>query len=166
MNIVSIYSAAAASFMIGRFLLREPIRNCIEGGEYPEVRRIMAIMEDDDDALKVQILFRFLFIPMVVRNYGPATLEIPLWKLFVGCIPHCIWISVLFASLGATFSDTAELIRDGKEFSFKNIRWQQGAIFVLSLLVAIILGFYARYKYRAKLALDDEAKHLTTTAKP
>lgn len=164
MNIVSIWTAAAISFVIGRFILREPVRNWIFSGDYPEVRRMMAIMEDENDALKVQILFRFLFIPMVIRNYGPATLAIPFWKLLVGCIPHCIWISVLFASLGATFSGTAELLRDGKEFSFEHIRWQQGAIFIVSFCVAIVLACYAHYKYREKLALDDEAASIAMAA--
>eukprot|EP00747_Dinoflagellata_sp_TGD_P164827 gnl/TRDRNA2_/TRDRNA2_185297_c0_seq1.p1 gnl/TRDRNA2_/TRDRNA2_185297_c0~~gnl/TRDRNA2_/TRDRNA2_185297_c0_seq1.p1 ORF type:complete len:292 (+),score=39.81 gnl/TRDRNA2_/TRDRNA2_185297_c0_seq1:108-983(+) len=156
LNFFSIVLAAVVSFLIGRCILKEPIRNCIERGDYPTARRTMLILEDEEESIKFLILFRFLFIPMFIRNYGPSTLEIPFWKLFVSCLPHSIWISILFASLGATFKDTAELVRDGKEISWDHVRWQQFIIFVVSIIVAIILAIYAQYKYNQKLEEEEK----------
>lgn len=154
-NFFAIFAAANISFCIGRLLLKEPVRNCLENGDYSRVRRMMLVLEDEENSLKFQILFRFLFIPMFIRNYGPSTLEIPMWKLSVGAIPHSVWISILFASLGATFKDTAELIRDGKEFQFTAIKWQQGLLAGAAMVVAICLGFYAHRMYVAKLEEED-----------
>lgn len=157
LNFVVIVTAAVISITIGRFFLQEPVRRWLESGEYPNVMRALLILEDDENSLRFQILFRFLFIPMAFRNYGPATLHIPLWKLYLGTLPHSAWISVLFASLGATFRDTAELVRDGKEVTFKSLKWQQLAVLCVSASVSILLAIFATLKYRERMARDDAA---------
>lgn len=159
-NFFSIWSAAMISICIGRSILKDPVRNYLSKGEWKRTRVMMMVMEDEDSSIKLQALFRFLFIPMFIRNYGPSTLEIPLWKLGVAAIPHSIWISILFASLGATFQDTAELIRDGKEADSSSIHWQQALIFCAAFIVAILLSAYAYYKYNERMHLED-AKELT-----
>lgn len=156
MNAVSIYGAALLSFILGRTVLREPVCAYLEGGSLPHLSRIMKMMEDEDDALRLQICFRFLVIPMGVRNYAPAILQIPFWKLCVGCVPHTVWISLLFASLGATFKDTAALIRDGGEFSFSRLRWQQGLIFTLSFTMTVLLAVHAWAKFSEQMPTDEE----------
>lgn len=163
LNICSIWSAAAISVILGRYFLRDAIRTSIYEGNYPKVRRMILVLEDEDNSLKFQVLFRFLFIPMFIRNYGPSTLEIPLWKLLVGSIPHSIWISFLFASLGATFKDTAALIRDGKEVDFHSMKWQQGVIFLAAILIAVVLAVYAHRKYTERMAQDEEQESLAAT---
>jgi len=159
-NFFSIYGAALGSISIGRWLLREPVRNCIEGGSYNHLRLMISILEDDQESIKLQVLFRFLFLPMFIRNYAPATLEIPIWKLFVSAIPHSIWISIMFASLGATFKDTAELVRDGNDFSLKGMKWQHLLIYCVSLAVMIFLSVYAWTKYEERKSQED-ATNLT-----
>lgn len=147
LNFWAILGAAAVSVTLGRCVLQEPIRQCILKGDYPRVRRMMLVLEDADHSLKFQVLFRFLFIPMFIRNYGPSTLQIPVWKLIVGSIPHSIWISIIFASLGATFQDAAQLIRDGKELDLKALKWQQAIVLAVALVVAGLLTAYAHRKY-------------------
>jgi len=155
LNFVVIVTAAIISITIGRYFLQAPVRRWLETGEYPHVARALMILEDDENSLRFQILFRFLFIPMAFRNYGPSTLHIPLWKLYLGTLPHSAWISVLFASLGATFRDTAELVRDGKEVTFKSLKWQQVAVLCVSATVSIVLAVFATYKYKERMERDD-----------
>lgn len=154
----AIFAAANICFLLGRVAFKEPIRNCIEAGNYPRVRRMMLVLEDETNSLKFMVLFRFLLIPMFIRNYGPATLEIPFWTLFVSAIPHSIWISIMFASLGAAFKDAAELIREGKEFEWRAIKWQQMVVFAVALVVSIIACVYAYYEYNNRLAEEDAQK--------
>jgi len=161
LNFFAITGAALLSVFLGRCCLREPIRSWLEDGDFPTTRRMLLVLEDEEYSLKFQVLFRFLFIPMFVRNYVPSTLDIPIWKLAVGSIPHSLWISLLFASIGATFKDTAQLIRDGKEVSFRDMKWQQALILVVSLVVAIVLAFYAQRKYMERVA-QEESSSLTT----
>lgn len=155
LNFASIFGAAIVSILLGRFLLQAPIRRWIEEGNYPETKRMVLVLEDEDSSIKFQVLFRFMLIPMFIRNYAPSTLNIPIWKLAVGSIPHSIWISFLFASLGASFKDAAELIRDGEEFKWSSIKWEQFLLWLVSLTVAIVLATYAHRKYKERLNEDD-----------
>lgn len=155
LNFASITSAAVVSVCLGRWALQEPIRRMLERSDQPRIRRMMMVLEDRDSSLKFQVLFRFLFIPMFLRNYGPAALRIPLWKLCLGTLPHSAWISFLFASLGATFKDAAELIKNGHEVSFEDMRWQQGILLLVSIAVMVALSWYALRKYNEALDCDE-----------
>lgn len=161
-NFCSIMGAAAMSMVLGRYVFQEPVRRYLDNGDFPAVRRMVLVLEDSDESLKFQVLFRFLFIPMFIRNYGPATLDIPLWKLLLGSIPHSFWISIIFSSLGCTFKDAAELIREEKEVSFSDMKWQQASILVVSALVAVALSFYATHKYNERVEREISDASLST----
>merc|ERR1740120_79679 len=146
-NFVAILSAALISLILGKILFKGPVRRMIIDGNYSQVRRIVLVLEDESNSLQFLILFRFLWIPMGVRNYAPAALDVEWWKLAIACVPHCIWISFIFASLGSTFKDAADLLRDGKSFDLKALKWQQLLLFAVSACVSIGLAFYAQWKY-------------------
>lgn len=156
LNFFSILAAAVISMLLGRLVLREPVRRWLEDGHYPRTRRAMLVLEDSGNSLQFQVLFRFLFIPMFVRNYAPATLDVPLWKLGLGCVPHSAWAAVLFSSLGSTFQDTAELVREGKDIDLKALKWQQVLPLVLSLACATLIAVYAHRKYSERLEQEQE----------
>lgn len=162
LNFIAILVAALVSLWLGRVLFREPVRRMIIDGNYSQVRRIMLVLEDSSSSFQFLILFRFLWIPMGIRNYGPATLDVEWWKLAVACIPHSIWISIMFASLGASFKDLADLLRDDGEFSMKALKWQQLLLFVASGSVSIILCVYAQRKYTEHL--EQEQQRFATTS--
>eukprot|EP00401_Gymnodinium_catenatum_P018151 CAMPEP_0117517532 /NCGR_PEP_ID=MMETSP0784-20121206/31660_1 /TAXON_ID=39447 /ORGANISM="" /LENGTH=282 /DNA_ID=CAMNT_0005313415 /DNA_START=99 /DNA_END=947 /DNA_ORIENTATION=- len=160
MNFVSIFGAAVLSFCIGRLFLRKTVRGWIEGSN-PRIHRMMSVMEEEEDAMKTLIFFRFLLIPMMVRNYGPSTLRVPLWKLCVASIPHDIWAAIVFASLGSTFKDA---VRKGRKLDFHSIHWQHGVAFVAAASVSVYMAFYARSKYIGRLAIESEATSLIAPA--
>lgn len=155
-DFVALMIAAIACFVLGRSLLRAPVRQCLEEGDWPRVRRMFLILEDETNSLKFMTLFRFLFIPMFLRNYGPSTLQVPIWKLSLSAIPHSMWVSILFASVGAAFQDSAQLLREGKEFEWKSIKWQQVAIFIVALIVAVLLAWYAHHEYSKKVDEEEQ----------
>lgn len=155
LNFIAIFGAAFISIVLGRSLCQEAVRSCIFDGDYPTFRRILMILEDNENTIKFLLLFRFLFIPMFIRNYGPAVLEVPLWKILISVIPHGIWISVLFASLGASFTDAAHMVRKGKELNAKSFKWQQAVIVCGGLFFTMMLTYYAHSKYMEKLDEDN-----------
>jgi len=156
LNFIAILIAALVSLWLGRVLFREPVRRMIIDGNYSQVRRIMLVLEDSNSSLQFLVLFRFLWIPMGIRNYGPATLDVDWWKLALACIPHSIWISIMFASLGASFKDLADLLRDDKEFKLSALKWQQLLLFAASSSVSIVLCLYAQRKYSEHLAQEQQ----------
>jgi len=154
-NFIAVYGASVASFLLGRWLLAAPIRQWVERCEYPELRRMVLVLEDDKESLKFQVLYRFLFMPIGLRNYVPATLKVPLWKLMLSAIPHSVYISFMFASLGCTFDSSAQLIRQGREVSLKDLKWQQLLIFIVAAAMGIALAVYAQRKYTEHLRREE-----------
>lgn len=158
-NYCAIMPAALISFLIGRCLLREHVREVVDRGDIPMARRLVLILEDEDDSLKLLTLFRFLIVPMFVRNYVAAVLEIPFWQLVFSSVPHSVWISGCLASIGAAFQDSAQLLREGKELEWGSVRWQQVASFSLGVSVTVFLSWYAHREY-ARRASEEDAREL------
>lgn len=139
----SLFVGIVVACILGRFFLQEPIREWIDGGDCPRPRAILAVLEGEQDCLTILILFRFLNMPYSLRNYGPCILRIPLGRLILSTIPHTIFHAVLFASLGAIFTDTAHLMRKGHSLSWKTLRWEETLLFAASLISTLLLGCYA-----------------------
>lgn len=147
LNFGAVYGAALVSMVLGRTLFREPVRQWLASVDYPFVRRVFRILEDADESLKLQILFRFLLIPIFIRNYAPATLHIPFWKFAVSCVPHSLWVSFLFCTMGLSLKDASEALASGEEFTLKSMGWQNVSLFGVSLVMSAALSFYAAQKY-------------------
>lgn len=166
-NFGTLIFGAAGSIAIGGVVFRDPVRGLVDGKKYPQLRKLLLVVEDSEDTLKLLVLFRFFFLPMFVRNYAFAALNIPAWKLILACVPQSAWTATMMASVGATFKDTAELIRDGKEATLSSIRWQQALVFAVSVSVSLFLTWYAYRKFREIHAEDElHAKTQPAAAAP
>lgn len=156
LNILAIWSAAMLSLFLGSLCFREPVRRKIERSNYSRIKKMMLVLEDSSDSLMFLILFRFLWIPMFIRNYAPATLEVPAWRHAVAAVPHTVWISIVFASVGSTFENMTQVAKHGRRFKFRWLRWHEWIIFVVALLMTIILGCYAQRKYAEHVKAEQE----------
>jgi len=165
-NIAAIVSAAVICILLGRGLLRDTTRSYIMDGGCPRVRRMMLVVEDHENSFLFLVLFRFLFIPMFIRNYGVATLNVSLWMLFMSVLPHSIWISVLFASMGSTLQGTVELLRQGHELSLSNLSWQQSLIVAVALAMTAVITACAHRWYAEEFAKEEEAPLRGAAAMP
>ena len=127
--------------------LQEPVRGWLDSGNFPLTQRAFHCLETADDSLQILILFRFLLMPIWMRNYGPATLRIPMWKLLVSALPHTLWVSFIFASLGTSLQDVDELFTHGSDFKLADAKWQNFAIFLVAFLTAVLVSLYSYKKY-------------------
>jgi len=163
LNFVGLYAASLICLVLGRTLLQEPIRTWLEEGYFPTARHALQVLEEADDSTQFLVLFRFLYIPIWFRNYAPATLHIPLWKLLVTAIPHTFWVSFMFASLGLSLQDANNMVSHGEKFEIWDAKWQHIAMFVVSSFMALLLSWYAYRKYAE--VMHDEGKPLNANAK-
>eukprot|EP00931_Biecheleriopsis_adriatica_P054590 TRINITY_DN32137_c0_g1_i2.p1 TRINITY_DN32137_c0_g1~~TRINITY_DN32137_c0_g1_i2.p1 ORF type:complete len:273 (+),score=42.56 TRINITY_DN32137_c0_g1_i2:125-943(+) len=132
------------SMILGRTLLQEPVRAWLEETNRPILRRAFLIMEDSEDSFRLLVMFRFLLIPIGLRNYGCATLKVDLWKLVVASVPHTLWIALACASLGASLKDVGELVREEEEEVPAHSRhWQHFAMFGVALVFMLCFSLYA-----------------------
>lgn len=143
-------TGVTVAYLVGRWAFQDPIHNWVSEGQYRRFHSVLKTLESDKDTVMLLVLFRFLMMPYILKNYIPILVRIPLWKLVLTAIPHHIWASVLFASLGSIFRDSAELLRKGGEWDWKHLKWQQMVIFAGALVCTMLISFYAYWIYRKK----------------
>lgn len=131
------------AFILGRSLCRDTVRGCLLGGNYPKAKGLIETLEAQSDVWVPLMLFRFLPVPFVLRNYTPTILNVPFFQLVLTALPHCVWQAILFASLGAMFKDAAKLARDQGKWDWNSLRWQEGLIFAGSIIGGIGCAIYA-----------------------
>lgn len=141
----ALMSAATISFIIGRTVLQDPVRALLERGDCRRAARWLRTLEGDEDSLKLLIVYRFLLIPMCLRNYGPSLLRLPLRTLVLSATPHSAWSAAIFSTAGSSLKGTAELLRDGHSLPTGHPRGLE----MLGLCVACLsLLMFAGLAYR------------------
>lgn len=148
--LVAMSIGVTLAYHVGRWAFQDPMRDWMSQGQYRRFQSVLQTLESDEDTVMLLVLFRFLMMPYILKNYIPVLIRIPLWKLALTAIPHHIWVSVLFASLGSIFKDSAELMRKGGEWDWKHLKWQQMGIFAGALVSTMLISFYAYWIYRKK----------------
>jgi uncharacterized membrane protein YdjX (TVP38/TMEM64 family) len=145
---------ALISFVIGRWMCMRSFREYIGGNDYKRVRRMMLVVEEEDNSLKFMFLFRFLFLPIWLRNYLPSLTHVSVWYFMLPVCVHAVWICAIFASVGAAAKDLAEAIAGGKD---KNHAMDpnQLAIFSVSLVCMLLISWLAYREYADKLSEEE-----------
>jgi len=144
----------STAFCIGRWAFQDAIRDCVQQGDYEKAKLALKILETDEDSFRLLVLFRFLMMPFFAKNFGVVILRIPLWKLILSAVPHHLWVAFVFASLGAVFKDSADLLRKGGTTDWNNLKWQNVAGPIAGVIGSVLIGViaYRIYQRRALYA--------------
>eukprot|EP00747_Dinoflagellata_sp_TGD_P168166 gnl/TRDRNA2_/TRDRNA2_193931_c0_seq1.p1 gnl/TRDRNA2_/TRDRNA2_193931_c0~~gnl/TRDRNA2_/TRDRNA2_193931_c0_seq1.p1 ORF type:complete len:351 (-),score=67.44 gnl/TRDRNA2_/TRDRNA2_193931_c0_seq1:136-1188(-) len=151
----ALMGGALISFVIGRYFAQEPIRSFLERSRCEKTMRWLRVLESEQESLWLLVLYRFLFIPMAVKNYGPSILHVPLSMLAASAVPHSMWSAIVFSSAGAAFRSSAELLRDGQSVHWKAPQWQHVVGLGVGFVSAILFSSLA-YRTYARKAKDEE----------
>lgn len=144
--------------------LQEPIRRWLDSGSFPLAQRAFRSLEEAHDSLQFLVLFRFLLMPIWMRNYAPATLRVPMWKLLLSALPHTLWVSFILASLGTSLQDLEDVFIQDSEFKLSNIKWQDFAVFIVACLATVFVSLYSYKKYNE--LMNDESAPLLRSKDP
>lgn len=143
---------AVLSYVIGSLLMKEPFREYIESSDYHRLRRMMSVIEEEDNSLKFTFLFRFMFIPIWIRNYVPSLLNVVFWHFLLSVLCHSVVMCLNFAAAGSAMKDMAEVIAEEKDADMKP---RDMIIFAVSLTATLLLSFLAYREYSSRLSEED-----------
>lgn len=146
--------AAVISFGIGRFLMMQSFREYIENSDYRRFKRLISVFEDADNSFKFTFLFRFLYIPIWMRNYVPSLLKVPFWHFLVSVLAHGVWICMIFAATGTASKDMSEVIADGGN-PWKKMKLRDLIVFGVAATATGILSYLAYREYSLRLEMED-----------
>lgn len=153
---LALMSAALLSFIIGRYIAQRPVRRFLKGRRFQRCMRLLSVLEDDEEqSMQLLILYRFLTIPMSMRNYGPSILRVPMMTLVLSAIPHSLWSACVFATAGTALKGPAQVLRDGHALAWRTPHWQQIAGLGVACLSMVLFSWIAWKAYMRKVE-DDE----------
>jgi len=145
---------AVISFGIGRFLMMQPFRDYIESSDYHGFRRFVSVVEAEGNSLKFTFLFRFLYIPIWMRNYLPSLLHVPFCHFLISVLFHSVWICLIFTAAGTASKDGAEVIADG-ENPWKKMGPRDFIVFAVAATATGTLSYLAYREYALRLEEED-----------
>eukprot|EP00438_Fugacium_kawagutii_P009776 Skav218797 [mRNA] locus=scaffold1140:212667:215312:- [translate_table: standard] len=163
-NFSALYIAVVVSTFLGMTVLQEPIRRWLDSGSFPLAQRAFRSLEEAHDSFQFLVLFRFLLMPIWMRNYAPATLRVPMWKLLLSALPHTLWVSFILASLGTSLQDLEDVFTQDSQFKLSNIKWQDFAVFIVACLATVCVSLYSYKKYNE--LMNDESAPLLRSKDP
>jgi len=152
-------AAACVSFAIGRTIIQKPLRRFIDASRCMRIRRVLSVLEDDEDeSLLLLILYRFMAMPMAMRNYGPSVLRVPMAKLVLSTVPHCLWSATVFATVGAALTGPAHLLRDGHKIALRTPQWQQVVGMLSAIASMFLFSWIAGRAYYRRVEMEERKR--------
>jgi len=150
---------AVISFGLGRCVLQQSFREYIEASDHSRLRRMIHVVESEGNSFKFTFLFRFLYMPIWIRNYVPSMVHISFWHFLVSVLCHSVMICLIFATTGTATKDMSEVIADGQN-PWAKLDPKQILIFAVSATATGTLTYLAYREYSIRLSEDDEAQAL------
>lgn len=147
-------TAALLSLALGRSCLKARIRAWVR--RHKTANEMVAILEEDKTAVML-ILFRLTFIPVCVKNYTLASLDVTVCRFFLVCIPAEILYCGLFAYFGSKAHSVADELRKGDVNSVWALFSGWEIFFVgSSVLIAVAIAVLAWREFRRRKELANE----------
>lgn len=153
-NFCSMVVGSMISFVLGRTLCMRSFRNLLEERDYRSMRRMVRVIEDEENSVKFMLLFRFLMLPIWVRSYVPSLTNISVWIFLFAVVVHALWICAIFAMTGAATKDAAEVYTHGG--SMWDADPSQILVFCVATVSFLLISWLAYREYSNKMVDDDE----------
>jgi len=117
----------------------------------PKLKEVAKVLSEEDT--KFLILFRFITMPMCVKNYSLGLVDRPLWRLVLLSVPGCVYWSSIFVYFGTKAHQAASRLRKGEtHFVWTLFSGWEICVVVVSILAAIGIVTFAWLEYKKRVA--------------
>lgn len=152
LSFTAVMTAAIMSFAIGRYIIQEPIRKFLTTNEFAKVMTMLKVIEREDNRFKFLVLYRFLMIPNICRNYALCILDVSFWHLVLAAVPHGLCSTFILSVVGGQFKSTADLIRQGHDIPRDALSWNHVLGGCFAFCAACLLSYLAYNEYSKEIA--------------
>lgn len=138
--------------------------------ESAPLQEVLLVCEDDPTG-KFLVLFRFISLPVWVKNYSIGMLDIEWSKAILIFIPAEIFYAGIFSYIGSKSRLIADALRKGDSSkainAFSGVEVGIVCVSILCMLMVILFGWYEYIKRRKSLAegASSESAPLARTSK-
>mmetsp|Transcript_1882 Transcript_1882/g.3745 ORF Transcript_1882/g.3745 Transcript_1882/m.3745 type:complete len:278 (-) Transcript_1882:21-854(-) len=162
LTFVAEFIAALLTFLIARSCFKQPIRAYLMKKEM--VREVVLACEEDDRGMML-VLFRFLGIPIWIKNYTLAILDISLLTYVLVYIPAAIMFGSIFTFIGSKAYLVGDELRKGNFGAvFDGTSGFEVALAGSSGVALILLAVLGWHEFVKRQADIDETSRLMPAA--
>ena len=152
-SLISIIVSSIVAFLLGRYFLRDHISNYLNqtsasDGDNPSTFKMFLKSIEQRNGVVLLILFRLMFIPMFVKNYGPSVINTSIWHYLVAVLVTTPPYVAIFSFLGSHAKSIADIAAGGDNTGGDHVVWTQIIPIVVSVLAAIIFTTLAYMEFR------------------
>ena len=140
-NVVGVFVACVASFVIGRQYLRTALRDWINSKSAKWATTFRVI---DQKGLPFLVLYRFLAVPFWLKNYGPAALlDCPVKDFAISVLLGSCPFGLLYAYIGDRSREITSEIADGTTSSGHPVHAIELFVIGVALAATVYVSFWA-----------------------
>jgi len=141
---------ANLALLLGRSVMKQPLRDWIMSASNPAVFRILRTIEEREDKMVVLlVLWGFLYLPNFIKIYAPCLFDIAYWKIVVCALPGQMWWALWWASFGSVFRSTDEVLQRGNSISdWEHMGTHEVLLFFVTSLATFLISSYAYWFFR------------------
>lgn len=141
------------SLLIGRYLLKDFLQKRIIA-KYPIMKAFNKAIEEE--GFKVILMIRVTYLPMLIKNYGLAVLDVPIWKIVSASLAAGVPFAAVWAGVGASSKNISEILK-GK-ISLVDLLPEENKEFYLFfgfIFLIIFIYIFISFGKRFKIILKD-----------
>jgi uncharacterized membrane protein YdjX (TVP38/TMEM64 family) len=147
-SVVATIVVSCLAFALGRYFLQDLLRDYLEENDLSTVRKILRSVERQN-GIFLQVLFRLMFVPLFVKNYGPSVINTTFLDFSIAVVvttPIYVGIFTFLGSHAKTLADIAT----GKvsDDSFSGLGWMELLPLILSLVAGAAFTLLAYFEFR------------------
>jgi len=149
-SFISIVVASLSAFGLGRYFLRDHIAAYLDqNNSNVSTFKLFLRSIEQRNGLLLLILFRLMFIPMFVKNYGPSVIKTQFWQFALAVVITTPPYVAVFTFLGSHAKSIADIAAGGGDpKNAASLEWTQIFPIIVSVIAGIIFTTLAYLEFR------------------
>lgn len=154
---LALIAGACASFWVGRNYIRDHLVAYMAESEAHTFKLFLRSLERRNGVILL-ILFRLMFVPLFVKNYGPSILRTSFSHYFAAVVVTTPPFAALFTFLGSHMKDIADITNGGDPANATSLNWMEIVPIVVSIVAGTLFSVLAYLEFVTLKGTEDESK--------
>lgn len=147
LSVVAISIVSFTAFAIGRYYLKDLLKEYLDDSDLHTIKKILKSVERRN-GITLQILFRLMFVPLFMKNYGPAVIETHFRDFAIAVVVTTPMYVAILTFLGSQAKTIADIATGKISGSSSNLGWMEILPLVLSVVAGVAFTLIAYFEFK------------------
>lgn len=155
LSVIAISVVSFTAFAIGRFYLKDMLKEYLDDSDLHTLKKVLKSVERRN-GITLQILFRLMFVPLFIKNYGPSVIETRFRDFAVAVVVTTpIYVAIL-TYLGSQAKTIADIATGKIAGSSSQLGWMEILTLVLSVVAGVAFTLIAYFEFK-RITREEES---------